>query len=72
MGVILPLDRMTLSEKIQALEDIWDDLCRNAEGIPSPAWHGQVLQEREASIEQGKESFLDWERAKQAIRESVG
>ena len=71
MSVTLPLDQMTLPEKLQTLENLWDDLCRNAKSVPSPEWHGEILKDREASIEQGKERFTDWEEAKRGIRESI-
>ncbi|MCX7045987.1 MAG: addiction module protein [Candidatus Sumerlaeota bacterium] len=71
MSVTIPLEQMTLPEKLRALEDIWSDLCQNSENIPSPSWHGEVLRDREILIEQGKESSLDWEEAKKKIRESV-
>jgi hypothetical protein len=29
-----------------ALEELWADLCRSSEGMPSPAWHGEVLAAR--------------------------
>ena len=47
MDVTLPLDQMTIEDKIRTMEILWDDLCRQAEGRPSPAWHGEILRERE-------------------------
>jgi hypothetical protein len=53
MGTILPIDKMTTEEKIQVMETHWDDLCKQADNIPSPSWHREVLQVRER--EQKKE-----------------
>ena len=69
MSVILPLDQMTTEEKLQAMEALWADLTRNEEQFESPAWHEQVLKEREQRIESGQESFIDWEVAKKQLRE---
>ena len=65
----LPLDNMSVAEKIQLMEAIWDDLCRNDTDIPSPDWHGQVLEERQARIDSGDATFSDWEDAKRRIRD---
>jgi hypothetical protein len=47
MGITLPLDEMTISEKLEVLDQLWNDLSRNPENIPSPEWHGEELQIRE-------------------------
>ncbi|HBM16823.1 MAG TPA: hypothetical protein DD381_10840 [Lentisphaeria bacterium] len=71
MSIALPLDRMTVVEKLQAMETIWNDLCRKSENIPSPAWHEDVLSKREQNVRNGTDSFTDWETAKKDIRKSV-
>ncbi len=59
MLVSIPLQTMSVEEKLQAMETIWDDLCARAEQIPSPAWHDAVLAERAAVVERGEEGFED-------------
>jgi hypothetical protein len=41
MENILPLDKMTTEDKLAVMEQLWEDLCRNPESVPSPSWHGQ-------------------------------
>jgi Putative addiction module component len=62
MNASLPLEKMTVAEKLQAMEELWADLSRN-EDFESPAWHGEVLQERA-----GQKNFVDWETAKEQLR----
>ena len=69
MAVTIPLRKMNTSDKLRALEEIWDDLLRNAEEVPSPAWHADVLRARQKRIREGKARFRDWSEAKRAIRE---
>jgi Putative addiction module component len=69
MDTVLPLDRMSTAEKLRAMEEIWADLSRHEAQLESPAWHQQVLQEREARVESGRESYVDWEAAKAALRQ---
>ena len=71
MASTLPLEKMSVEEKLQAMESLWDDLCNRAGGITSPAWHGDVLAEREAMHERGDDAFEDWEDAKRNIKNKV-
>jgi hypothetical protein len=67
MEATLPLDKMTVAEKLRAMEAIWADLSRNESHIESPEWHGDVLRERDAKIKSGQEKFVDWEAAKKQL-----
>jgi hypothetical protein len=69
MQPTIPLDKMSISEKIQALEEIWEDLSRSYEALPSPRWHADVLAAREHRARSGKSKFSDWPDAKRRIRE---
>jgi hypothetical protein len=71
MRLSIPLQQMTATDKLQAIEEIWADLAREAEDVPSPAWHGDVLRAREQRIADGTASFLDIADAKQAVRDRI-
>lgn len=71
MDVALPLERMSLQEKLRTLERLWDDLCRNEDALPSPGWHEAVLAERERLAADGNEHTSPWEEAKAEIRRTV-
>lgn len=68
MATTLPLDKMTADDKIQAMELLWDELCKKAGGVVSPEWHGEILTERKAIQKAGKDKFEDWEVVKVTIR----
>lgn len=68
MAKPIPLDSMSIEEKLQAMESLWDDLCRRSGGVQSPAWHGEVLTVRDAQLSRGEERIEDWESMKQEIR----
>ena len=65
------LQDMTTEEKLQTMELLWDDICRNVPDLSSPSWHGDILREREKRAKEGKEKFLDWNKAKNEIRDST-
>jgi hypothetical protein len=69
MSLALELDRMTLEEKLRAMEALWNDLCRREEEVPVPQWHKDLLDERERLVQQRKAQFIDWETAKKSIGE---
>ena len=71
MELTLPLTRMTTSEKLRAMEKIWDDLSRASENVPSPSWHAAVLQARQKRLQNGSTRFTEWNEAKRTIRKRV-
>jgi hypothetical protein len=71
MEATLPLDKMTVAEKLRAMEAIWADLSRDETQIESPEWHGEILRERDAKIKSGEEKFIDWEKAKKELRNKL-
>jgi len=71
MAVTLPLDKMSIEEKIQTMESIWEDLCKSADNMPSPPWHEDVLKEREEGIKRKEDEFIDWDKAKKNIKNDI-
>ncbi len=71
MTISLPLNQMTVEEKLQVMEAIWEDLSQHADEIQPPAWHAEVLAEREAAIARGEEQFEDWEPAREKIEKDI-
>lgn len=69
MTALPSIDHLTIAEKLALMELLWTDLSRNAEDVLSPPWHGEVLEEREKSLAEGKTHFEDWEVVKQRLRE---
>ena len=71
MSIHLPLDQMTLADKLEVMETLWADMSRNPADLPSPDWHRDVLQERKRLVDEGKLKFLDWETAIAELRNEV-
>jgi len=71
MEAALPLDRMSVAEKLRAMELLWADLSRDETQFESPAWHGDVLRDREAHVKSGSETYMDWEAAKKQLRDEL-
>lgn len=71
MDICLPLQEMSAVEKLAVMELLWEDLSRTPENIPSPAWHGEVLADRERKLKEGKTRFYDFEEVKERLRKAV-
>jgi len=52
------IERMTLAQRMEAMELLWRSLSAEPDRVASPAWHRDVLQQRRAKIESGKAEFL--------------
>lgn len=64
---VIEIDRMTLAEKLLAMEMLWADLCRHEVDLPMLQWQKDILDEREQLIRDGQARFSDWETAKRRI-----
>jgi hypothetical protein len=50
------------------MEALWEDLRAQAELVPVPEWHKELLDERRKAVEEGREEIFDWD----AIKDSIG
>ena len=68
MDAVLPLDQMTVEEKLKAMEAIWRSLSKHEDQVPVPDWHKRVLDERQRQIDAGKATFISLEEMKERVR----
>jgi putative addiction module component (TIGR02574 family) len=55
------------SEKLQLVEDLWDDLAAAPEAVPVHDWQRQELARRKANLMKNPASGLPWEEVKRKI-----
>ena len=70
MDITFKLNKMSVKEKLRAMELIWDDLCHTSD-FTSPGWHKDILAERERRVKEGREDILDWEESKRQLKDSL-
>jgi len=56
------------AEKLQLVEDLWDDLASTPESVPVHDWQKQELAQRKARLQQNPASGLRWEDVKRRLR----
>jgi len=65
----IALDKMTIPEKLGLMEALWADWGRHQEDVELPAWHARALRETAHRVAGGKETAVDWETAKNELRQ---
>jgi putative addiction module component (TIGR02574 family) len=52
------IKKMTVAERLQAMEAIWDSLLYDKEEIKTPEWHQEILEDRKEKIKNGTAKFI--------------
>ena len=60
------------AEKLQLLEDLWDDLADTPEVVPVHDWQKEELDRRKANLARSTVPLSSWEEIKQRIRARHG
>jgi putative addiction module component (TIGR02574 family) len=60
------------AEKLQLVEDLWDDLAGTPEAVPVHDWQKNELARRKANLLKSPASGLAWEDVKQRARARYG
>ena len=63
---------LTVPQKLQLVEDLWDDIASATEELPVPAWQIEELGRRKANYLRNPGSGMSWEEAKRRIRSRHG
>lgn len=64
----LQLEKMSVTEKLTAINDIWNSLVQDAGNVPSPNWHQEVLQARQMRVDSGVAEFAELDAVKKELR----
>lgn len=69
MGAIKMDDLKALSveERLDLIERIWDTLTEHPEQIPVPAWHRELLEERLGELDETPDAGSSWDDVKRRI-----
>ena len=71
MIAAVEIQQLSLHEKLMVMEALWDSIARAEDQLEAPQWHKDILDEREKLVQEGRAKFIDWEVAKQQVREAT-
>jgi putative addiction module component (TIGR02574 family) len=58
------------SEKLQLVEDLWDDLAATPDAVPVHDWQKQELARRKTNLTKNPDSGRSWDEVKRRARAS--
>ena len=57
----IPIDQMSVSEKLEAISLIWESLSSNPNAIPIPEWQRVELEKRMMRLDSGETTTSTWD-----------
>lgn len=60
------------SEKLQLVEDLWDDLAATPSNVPIPDWQLAELERRKANLLSNPAAGLTWDEIQRRVRARHG
>jgi len=60
------------AEKLQLVEDLWDDLAPRPSDVPVRGWQIEELERRRANLMSNPATGLDWDEVKRRARRRRG
>jgi putative addiction module component (TIGR02574 family) len=60
------------AEKLQLVEDLWDDLAADPTAVPVHDWQKEELGRRKAKLMNNSAPGLSWDEVKQRVRARYG
>ena len=60
------------AEKLQLVEDLWDDIAASADDVPIHQWQIEELEKCEKEMEENPDTWLTWEEVKKNARSRYG
>ena len=60
-------DALSIDDKIDYVQSLWDRIAARPEDVPVPDWHREIISERLAAHRDGKEQGKEWEEVEREI-----
>ncbi|MDP2804980.1 MAG: addiction module protein [Gallionellaceae bacterium] len=67
----VPLSQLSFTQKLDLMETLWASMTIQESNLETPAWHGAILNEREAGLQANQITLSSWEEAKERIKKKV-
>ena len=64
----IDISQLSSKERLEMMEALWDTLIHEVEEPASPAWHEDILKQRQESIEDGSAEYISLDDMKKKLR----
>ena len=64
------IERLSVTERLRVIDQLWESLTGHGDAIPSPDWHQDVLNDRKARALRGDAKFLTLDQLRTRLRNS--
>jgi putative addiction module component (TIGR02574 family) len=61
-------DELTMEEKLDYLESLWDRIAARPETVPVPDWHLEVIEQRTHEGQAGSHKGRSWDDFREELR----
>ena len=61
-------DNLTVEEKLDYVESLWDGIAARPEAVPVPAWHLEVIEQRTNEGQAGPHVGRSWDDFREELR----
>ena len=61
-------DALTVDQKIEYVQSLWEQITADPERVPTPEWHRQVVEGRLQSYRLDPDSGIPWSEAREDLR----
>ncbi|HOC70503.1 MAG: putative addiction module component [Candidatus Hydrogenedentes bacterium ADurb.Bin101] len=69
-NVLEELEKLSVAERLQLVEDLWDSIARSNTEVPIPQWQKDELARRKEIYLRNPDAVLTWDQAKRDILQS--
>ena len=64
-------DDLSVDEKIDYVQSLWDRIAASPDTIPVPDWHREILDERLKDLEANPAAVEGWEVVQEGLRRKI-
>jgi putative addiction module component (TIGR02574 family) len=64
-------DDLSIDEKIDYLQSLWDRIAASPEEVPIREWHREILDQRQKDVEANPESGDSWDVVEERLRRKL-
>jgi len=62
------INKMSVPDRLKAIEMIWESISTSSKYVQSPAWHQEILKTREDKVKSGNATFSTIDEVRERLK----